>query len=157
MEVYDRLAKAGIIVAAAAGNEYSAAYKNLWGTDLSLTSNPDYGIVGSPSSYSQTLSVASADNVTVRSAYFEAAGRKITFTDTATTNNPEGGFIRVLGGKTLDYVVVPGNGEEADYANLNVKGKVVLVSRGVTTFAEKHEMAHAKVRQPASSITPRRA
>ena len=144
MEVYDRLAKAGIIVAAAAGNEYSAAYKNLWGTDLSLTSNPDYGIVGSPSSYSQTLSVASADNVTVRSAYFEAAGRKITFTDTATTNNPEGGFIRVLGGKTLDYVVVPGNGEEADYANLNVKGKVVLVSRGVTTFAEKHEMAHAK-------------
>ena len=43
----------------------------------------------------------SADNVTVRSAYFEAAGRKITFTDTATTNNPEGGFIRVLGGKTL--------------------------------------------------------
>lgn len=144
MEVYDRLAKAGIIVAAAAGNEYSAAYKNLWGTDLSLTSNPDYGIVGSPSSYSQTLSVASADNVTVRSAYFEAAGRKITFTDTATTNNPEGGFIRVLGGKTLDYVVVPGSGEEADYANLNVKGKVVLVSRGVTTFAEKHEMAHAK-------------
>ena len=144
MEVYDRLAKAGIIVAAAAGNEYSAAYKNLWGTDLSLTSNPDYGIVGSPSSYSQTLSVASADNVTVRSAYFEAAGRKITFTDTATTNNPEGGFIRVLGGKTLDYVVVPGNGEEADYANLNVKGKVALVSRGVTTFAEKHEMAHAK-------------
>ena len=144
MEVYDRLAKAGIIVAAAAGNEYSAAYKNLWGTDLSLTSNPDYGIVGSPSSYSQTLSVASADNVTIRSAYFEAAGRKITFTDTATTNNPEGGFIRVLGGKTLDYVVVPGNGEEADYANLNVKGKVVLVSRGVTTFAEKHEMAHAK-------------
>ena len=144
MEVYDRLAKAGIIVAAAAGNEYSAAYKNLWGTDLSLTSNPDYGIVGSPSSYSQTLSVASADNVTVRSAYFDAAGRKITFTDTATTNNPEGGFIRVLGGKTLDYVVVPGSGEEADYANLNVKGKVVLVSRGVTTFAEKHEMAHAK-------------
>lgn len=47
MEVYDRLAKSGIIVAAAAGNEYSAAYKNLWGTDLSLTSNPDYGIVGS--------------------------------------------------------------------------------------------------------------
>lgn len=69
---------------------------------------------------------------------------KVTFTDTATTNNPEGGFIRVLGGKTLDYVVVPGSGEEADYANLNVKGKVVLVSRGVTTFAEKHEMAHAK-------------
>ena len=60
--------------------------------------------------------MASADNVTVRSAYFEAAGRKITFTDTATTNNPEGGFIRVLGGKTLDYVVVPGSGEEADYA-----------------------------------------
>lgn len=88
--------------------------------------------------------MASADNVTVRSAYFEAGGRKITFTDTATTNNPEGGFIRVLGGKTLDYVVVPGSGEEADYANLNVKGKVVLVSRGVTTFAEKHEMAHAK-------------
>lgn len=144
MEFYDRLAKAGIIVAAAAGNEYSAAYKNLWGTDLSLTSNPDYGIVGSPSSYSQTLSVASADNVTVRSAYFEAAGRKITFTDTATTSSPEGGFIRVLGGKTLDYVVVPGSGEEADYANLNVKGKVALVSRGVTTFAEKHEMARSK-------------
>ena len=141
MDVYNRLENAGVIVAAAAGNEYSAPYKNQWETDLSLTSNPDYGIVGSPSTYLQTLSVASVDNDKIRSDYFQVGERKITFTDTAATYDPDGQFIQVLGGQTLPYVVVPGYGLESDYAGLDVKGKVALVSRGSSTFPEKHEQA----------------
>lgn len=144
MEVYTRLEQAGIAVVAAAGNEYSAAYGNQWETDLSLASNPDYGIVGAPSSYVQTLSVASADNRLVRSAYFQVGERKITFTDMAATYAPEGQLVRVLGGQTLPYVVIPGNGTEADYEGLDVSGKVALVCRGGNTFPEKQEAALAK-------------
>lgn len=144
MDVYSRLEEAGIIVAAAAGNEYSAAYENQWGTDLSLASNPDYGIVGAPSTYTQTLSVASAENEKIRSAYFQVGERKITFTDTAGTYDPDGQFITVLGGQTLSYVVIPGYGEASDYEGLDVKGKVALVSRGSTTFPEKQEVARAQ-------------
>lgn len=144
MEVYDRLEDAGIVVAAAAGNEFSAAYKNQWETDLSLASNPDYGIVGSPSTYTQTLSVASVDNEKIRSSYFQVGERKISFTDTAATYDPEGQLVKVLGGQTLAYVVVPGFGQEADYTGLDVKGKVALVSRGTTTFQEKYDEARAQ-------------
>lgn len=144
MNVYSNLEKAGIVVAAAAGNEYTAAYKNMWETDKSLASNPDYGIVGSPASYGQTLAVASVDNVQVRSNYFQVGDRKISFSDTATSTTPGKEFITQLGGQTLPYVVIPGVGKDTDYEGLDVAGKIVLVSRGDTTFAQKYAVAQEK-------------
>ncbi len=44
----------------------------------------------------------------------------------------------------FDLVAVPGNGTLADYAGLNVKGKVVLVSRGAIAFVDKIAAAKEK-------------
>lgn len=42
-------------------------------------------------------------------------------------------------GKTLEYVMVPGLGEEADYEGLDVTGKIAVVSRGTINFGAKAE------------------
>ena len=46
---------------AAASNDYSSAYGGSFGTNL--TSDPDSGTVGAPSTYPAALSVASVDGV----------------------------------------------------------------------------------------------
>ncbi len=44
----------------------------------------------------------------------------------------------------VEYVTVPGAGRSADYTGMDVAGKVVLVSRGSTTFEEKANVAQEK-------------
>lgn len=143
MAVYERLNKAGVNVAAAIGNDYSAAYKNLWELDKALTSNPDYGIVNSPASYLETMSIASVDNRFAESTYILVGERKILYTDTAINYEFDSQLHLILGGKTVQYAVIPGFGLAEDYEGIDVEGKIALVSRGDSTFAEKHAQAYA--------------
>ncbi|MBE6613124.1 MAG: hypothetical protein E7632_11595, partial [Ruminococcaceae bacterium] len=55
----------------------------------------------------------------------------------------EDGFSHHFDGQTLSYAVIPGLGEEADYEGIDVVGKLALISRGVTTFVEKVNIAAA--------------
>ena len=41
----------------------------------------------------------------------------------------------------LGYWMIPGTGSEADYAGLDVEGKIVVVSRGTIPFADKQTVA----------------
>ena len=143
MAAYERLSKAGINIAAAAGNDTTAARNNQWELDKSLTSNPDNGIVGAPASYAQSLAVASVENLVIEGNYFKVGDNEIFYNDSSINYDPNGQFIHVLGGQTLEYVVVPGYGEASDYEGLDVEGKVALVSRGETNFSAKHEQAIA--------------
>ncbi len=61
-KVYNSIGDAGISLVVAASNEYSSGYGSDFGTNL--TSNPDSGTVGSPSTYSSALSVASISGKT---------------------------------------------------------------------------------------------
>lgn len=45
---------------------------------------------------------------------------------------------------TVDWVYVPGFGTSADYKNLNVEGKIAVVNRGSTAFADKYSVAADK-------------
>lgn len=44
---------------------------------------------------------------------------------------------------TMEYAAVPGLGYPEDYKNIDVKGKIALISRGELTFDEKAENAKA--------------
>ena len=57
-EVYDKVYAAGINLVVAASNDGSSAQNGAYGS-TNLTSNPDSGTVGSPSTYAGALSVAS--------------------------------------------------------------------------------------------------
>lgn len=136
-EVFGRILEDDILLAIAAGNIPSTALGNSLGTDMNYTSDPDNGIVNSPSTYLGSTSVASMENTHVMMNYFRLGEHKIPFVDVNFT------FFDLLG--TQEYVVVPGYGRTEDYEGLDVEGKIALVSRGggdAVTFVVKQENAY---------------
>ncbi|MBQ8406747.1 MAG: S8 family serine peptidase, partial [Clostridia bacterium] len=152
--VYKSIQDAGISLICAASNDYSSAYGSAFGTNL--TSNPDSGTVGSPSTFSAALSVASISGQ--KSEYFianegtdkEFAVYYLEANDKY--NNPIDFFDGMLGesatGGELEYVVVPGTGLATNYTaqvkrlfNEKPYQRIALVKRGSNTFEEKVRIA----------------
>ncbi len=131
-----------IQVLIASGNDTNNAYMNLWGLDMSLISNPDIGLAGTPSTYSTALAVASVDNDGYEQYYFTVGGADFGFQDTATAD--ETVFLNKFRNKEVQYVMVPGVGAEEDYANVDVNGKIAVISRGTISFPEKQAIAQEK-------------
>ena len=131
-----------IQVIIASGNDTNNAFMNLWGMDMSLIENPDIGLTGTPATYSSALTVASANNNGDMMLYFTVDGIDYGFQDTATT--AETLFIQNFRNQTLEYVMVPGIGAAEDYENIDVTGKIAVISRGTTSFPEKQALAQAK-------------
>ena len=126
----------------ASGNDTNNAYMNLWGGDMSLITNPDIGLTGTPATYSAAMNVASANNNGEVMLYFTIGGTDYGFSDTAAT--AETSFIQNFMGQTLEYVMVPGIGAEEDYEGIDVSGKLAVISRGTTSFPEKQALAQEK-------------
>ena len=136
-EVYNTVRSTGINLMISAGNDYNSAFQNLQGTDLALAGNPDYGIVGSPSTYAAALSVASVNEALAFGSYFLLGDQKISFDET-----PDAALkIGDLEG-TYEYVRVTGVGNANDFAKVDVAGKIALVERGEIAFTEKEQNAY---------------
>ncbi len=141
-EVYKRVKDSGIALYCAAGNEYSSTYQNTAGNDLPKASEPDNGVVASPSTYEAALSVASMNNIETTSVYLLANGRKIRYNDPAEKMSSQ--LISLSG--TFEYVDC-GIGASADFINKNLKGKIALIQRAgeengeILTFAQKEANA----------------
>lgn len=137
--VYDKIRAAGISMIVAASNSYSSAFGSEKNGNLGLTSNPDTGTVGSPSTYDGVMSVASIAGV--ETPYIKYEDTIIYFTETNTGAAEENNFYDTLLGETdsmkIEYVVIPGVGRTADYTGIDVTGKIALVRRGSNTFEEK--------------------
>lgn len=137
--VYDKIRDAGISMIVAASNSYSSAYGSEANGNLGLTSNPDTGTVGSPSTYKGVMSVASISGV--ETPYLKYGKTIIYFTEANSASGDEKDFVATLLGDKksaeIEYVVIPGVGRTADYTGLDVKNKIVLVRRGSNTFEEK--------------------
>ena len=144
--VYDRIREAGISMVVAASNSYSSAYGSEKNGNLALTSNPDTGTVGSPSTYDGVLSVASINGV--ETPYILYNDTIIYFTEATDSAAEEKAFFDDLLGDAdsmeLEYVLVPGVGRSADYTGLDMTGKIALVRRGSNTFEEKAMIAEAQ-------------
>lgn len=137
--IYDRIREAGICMVVAASNSYSSAYGSEANGNLGLTSNPDTGTVGSPSTYEGVMSVASIAGV--ETPYIEYDNKIIYFVETTDGAAEENSFYDDLLGeeksKKVEYVLIPGVGRTADYTGIDVEGKIALVRRGQNTFEEK--------------------
>lgn len=143
-EVYDLLGSVGINVCVAVGNDGEAGDGTIYGNGAS--SNPDNGLVGSPSSYDASFGVASSD--AILKDYFVSANTNMTFNSAVFAATSESyPFYEALpfekGSKTLSlpYVVVPNYGDIEDYEGLDVEGKIAVVSRGSTSFEYKSLVA----------------
>ena len=131
--IYGRVEYFDTILAISAGNDTQSSYGNMWGTDLNLTDHPDTSVVGSPSTWGGAISVASAENSHSFSTYFTVEGEGYGYSDAV------GLYVdfRSLAGQELEYVMIPGLGEEADFEGLDVEGKIAVISRGSINFSLK--------------------
>ena len=144
--VYEKIRNAGISMIVAASNSYSSAYGSEKNGNLGLTSNPDTGTVGSPGTYDGVMSVASINGV--ETPYLLHEDTIIYFDESNTASGEENHFVEnLLGDKDsadVEFVLIPGVGRSADYAGLDMNGKIALVRRGDNTFEEKALIAEAQ-------------
>ena len=150
LKTLTRLSNEGILSAISAGNSgkssfsSTGAYAN-WGTESVET-----GIMSSYANNASTMTIASGHPIQVfYENAFQIAGKNVAFEDQIV--NREGldddytveyRMKDLYDGQTpLDWVYVPGFGTGADYAGLNVEGKVAVVNRGSTSFANKYSIA----------------
>lgn len=78
-EVYQRITDAGVVLCNSAGNNFSTALLNQSGEDLPFVTDPDTGIIGSPSSYTGSFSVASVDNASASTYLKSVDGKEIIY------------------------------------------------------------------------------
>lgn len=138
-EIYDAIRQVGICLICAASNDYASSFQSENG-DTSLATNPDYGTVGSPSSYEAAMSVASISGV--KTPYLMVNNeQEVYYTEVGNTGSTKRYFAtELLKGKTsatFEYAVVPGLGTESNYYDLDVEGKIAVVKRGSINFEEK--------------------
>ena len=143
-EIYNSIRERGISLVVSAGNSYNSTHGSQKNGNLGLTSNPDSAAVGSPSTYKASLSVASIDGVPTHYILFN--DQIIYYIEASDRVSEEKDFVEDLLGAgqesmTVEYVLIPGIGCEADYMGIDVSGKIALVSRGNTTFEEKANTA----------------
>ena len=144
LDVFERTGESGVSLAVAAGNAYNAAYGDAFG-GKALASNPDYGLVSEPSTYGESLSVAAVSNGVVNSPYVTVGGKNLAYQDSATISDDENAkpFRSLSSRGSIEYVVVPNYGAEADYEGLDLTGKIALVQRGGGMYYEQKERAAA--------------
>ncbi len=145
--VYDRIRAQGISMVVAASNSFNSTYGSEKNGNLGLTSNPDSATVGSPSTYPGVISVASVSGV--KTPYMLYGDTIIYFNESTDRVSEEKVFVDELldngvDSLTIEYITIPGAGRSADYTGIDVTGKIVLVSRGSTTFEEKANVAQQK-------------
>ncbi len=147
-KVYDAIREQGISMVVAASNSFTSTHGSEKNGNLTLTSNPDIGTVGSPSTYPGAISIASINGE--KTPYIlDDDGNIIYFVESSDAAGEEKLFFQDLlnGDKNktleLEYVLIPGVGNESNYLGIDVKDKIALVRRGENTFEEKAYAAKA--------------
>ena len=124
----------GVSVLISAGN--SNSFGN--GYSRPAAENPDYGLVGNPSTVEDSISVASINNNIITTEVFEVKGLE----GNAEADNGKFDYSKSAAdadfekGKEYEYVSV-GLGKEDDFKDLDLTGKLALIQRGEIPFSEK--------------------
>lgn len=140
-ELFESLNETGTVVVFSAGNSgrWSQSSYNptgyLYGEDVNFFTGGDSG------SMLHAFTVASVDNAGFTGAPLEINGKEYTYSESNYSNEHMYTLAESEDGTEYDYVFFTGIGKPADYEGIDVTGKIVLVSRGETSFYEKHDAA----------------
>ena len=140
-EILDRLADCGTVVTVSAGNAGGWADQAVSGVPYLYSEDVSLDTVGSPGSYTNSLSVASVDNTGYTGMYLTAGEHNIFYDENTDYGN---GPLKALAGEH-SYILIDGAGSEADWMALagQLEGKIAICSRGETSFYEKANAAAA--------------
>ena len=153
LKTLTRLHNAGILSSISAGNSGKASYASTgsyanWGVESVET-----GIMSSYANNAASMTIASGQPTQIfYENAFNVNGENVAFEDQIVNRpgmeedyNVEFRMADTFtGGVSVPWVYVPGFGTSADYNGLNVEGKVAVVNRGSTSFANKYEVAANK-------------
>ena len=146
-KILNDLTSSDTVVAIAGGN--SGAWADYSGNGMSALygDDVDFSVIGSPSTSTNSLAVASVDNLGSTDYYLTVAGKTLYYTP-GVQNNAYMEGLNVIGGLDRTYVLVDGVGtaEQAAAAAAAVEnpGEAVMVCfRGEISFYEKANNAAA--------------
>ncbi len=141
-DIMDSLTKSNIVATMAAGNDYGWAEKGTTGT-LPFADDINFNTVGSPGSYTNSLGVASVDNIGQTGDYFRVGETNFVYnhyTKDGWTNAP----LTTLAGEH-EYVFLDGGhaGLDSEWEAVadDLKGKIAVCYRGTISFYQKAEYA----------------
>lgn len=133
----DRMAKEGLVIAIAAGNEGSWADAEMNGNGALRIEDVSLNTVGSPASLVNSLAVASSDNTGTTTVYISVGEDRMYFSD----NSKAWGMEDLLSlSGTHGYVMIDGIGTAEEFSALDgaAAGKIAVCRRGDTSFTEKY-------------------
>ena len=137
--ILEAVVNSGMVVAMSAGNSghwfENTPYGYPYAESVSWATN------GSPGSYTNSLGVASVDNVGSTGNYIEFAGVKMFYTDTSEA--PIQPMTALAGEQRFVYVDAVGNPEDFAAAGDELKGAIALCNRGSINFTAKGNNAVA--------------
>lgn len=137
--ILEAVVNSGMVVAMSAGNSghwfENTPYTYPYAESVSWATN------GSPGSYTNSLGVASVDNVGSTGNYVEFAGTKMFYTDTSEA--PIQPMTALAGEQRFVYVDAVGNPEDFAAAGDELKGAIALCNRGEINFTAKGNNAVA--------------
>ena len=140
-EIFDRLLGSDMVVSISAGNNGSWADSSSLGHNRAEDVNMN--MVGTPGSYTNALTVASAVNAGYTGCGFQIGKRTYFYGEAESQSNiPSMTTLDTSGnGTDYEYVVFDSFGKAADYQGWDVRGKIVFVKKGEISYIEKHENA----------------
>lgn len=140
-DILNSLADSDTMVVMSAGNSGHWAENSKAGAGYLYGDDVSFATSGSPGTYTNALNVASVDNIGFTGNYFSVADNPVFYTDSSANGYSNAPFTTLSG--DYDYVWIDGFGTAEDFTALGdaVKGKIVFVSRGSTSFYQKHEAA----------------
>lgn len=140
-EILARLLGSDMVVSVSAGNNGAWADKSRYG--LNRTEDVNMNTIGNPGSYANVMTVASAVNAGYTGCGFQVEGQTYFYRDAeGKAKLPSVASLDTTGkGTEYAYVYLDSFGEAEDYEDIDVKGKIVFVSKGIISYAEKHENA----------------
>lgn len=155
LKTLTRLSNSGILSAISAGNAGKTSYSSLGGYANWTSEMTETGIISSYVNNHSTTSVASAQPTKIfyTQALKVATGNEIGFVAFEDQVVNREGLpkefkdehpLKDLFPETTtqyDWQYVPGFGTAADYTGLDVRGKIAVVNRGSTSFADKYTVA----------------
>ena len=142
-DILDSLTDNDVIVAVAAGNSGAWADYAANGTGLLYVEDVDYGMVAAPSTSTNTMSVASAENVGFTSYYIGLGEEILLYTESTFSDNTTlPPFTSIAG--DVNYVMIDGIGTAEEVAaavealgGTVPENTVFVCARGTINFGEK--------------------
>ena len=137
-EILNSLPESGVVVSISAGNSYYWSNSSVSPDGLLYQGDINFATSGSPGTYTNSLSVASVDNVGYTDNYMMVGETSAFYSQTCYSNVP----LETLAGEQ-EYVYIDGYGTSSQFSKLAdvLNGKIAICSRGSNSFYQKANYA----------------